>query len=453
MSDKTDFDLEPWEPQSPPRGFADKVMAELPAPTPRAWWRSRRFTGIAAGTALSLAAAAGAFLWLSAANVRGSLESTARTEVDVGGRARAVVESGAKLSWKSNEVEQIEGDVFYRVEPSGPFVVKTPQGTVEVTGTCFRVRIKERGASMKRELLAGAAGAAASALVMVGVYEGGVRVTHAGEAVTLAAGEAVVVGEDGVEEKGDLAEVDSQFNRAKSARVGSDSGALAGQVKDLTARITELDNKKKGLEDKLKFAENKLSALEGGTDAKKLDHDEFDLDENDWRELAKDGTIKYQVPCIRDEAWRPDADDLDKIGLAPDDADAIGAAYARSSERVKKAILPICAEMVGGAELADLIGPGDCAHVISSLARRQDKDAAEQARLHVSEIRAGLRPAPAPTDKVHPVLATFLALTGEASQFEADLATEFGPEEAKRITYAEGMCMSHSTWGGSPPRK
>ena len=36
--------------------------------------------------------------------------------------------------------------------------------------------------------------------------------------------------------------------------------------------------------------------------------------------------------------------------------------------------------------------------------------------------------------------------------FEADLAENFGPTEAKRLAYADGMCAGRSTFGGPGPR-
>ena len=43
----------------------------------------------------------------------------------------------------------------------------------------------------------------------------------------------------------------------------------------------------------------------------------------------------------------------------------------------------------------------------------------------------------------------FWMLTGEMRAFEADLAENFGAEEAKRVAYAKALCHGHSTFGGA----
>ena len=36
-----------------------------------------------------------------------------------------------------------------------------------------------------------------------------------------------------------------------------------------------------------------------------LGENDFDLSTDDWAELAKNGTIKYEVPCMRERGWDP----------------------------------------------------------------------------------------------------------------------------------------------------
>jgi hypothetical protein len=68
-------------------------------------------------------------------------------------------------------------------------------------------------------------------------------------------------------------------------------------------------------------------------------------------------------------------------------------------------------------------------------------------------LSAGQRPAPASGTPLHPVFEVFWTMTGEMSQFEADLAQSFGPEEAKRIAFSDKLCVGKSTFGGPGPRK
>ena len=96
---------------------------------------------------------------------------------------------------------------------------------------------------------------------------------------------------------------------------------------------------------------------------------------------------------------------------------------------------------------------GERIHVIVDVARKKDRDASSEAMRQVGEIRAGKRPPPGPGDALDPTLEAFLALTGELSEFEADLAQSFGPEEAHRLAYSDEMCAGQSTFGGPGPRK
>src|SRR5262249_53158704 len=77
------------------------------------------------------------------------------------------------------------GNVFYRVERGGPFVVATAAGSVTVLGTCFRVEVQE----MKKTWIAGATGAAVSAALLVTVYEGRVLLAKSHGSLELGAGE------------------------------------------------------------------------------------------------------------------------------------------------------------------------------------------------------------------------------------------------------------------------
>ena len=163
--------------------------------------------------------------------------------------------------------------------------------------------------------------------------------------------------------------------------------------------------------------------------------------------------MKYRAPCLRPDGWKPSAEALDELGLAPDDADAIRAAYKRAYDRVWKTIRPLCAKAIGNSDVVDTLGPDTCTHVIVDAAHRQDGPALNEAMRQLAETRAGLRPAPAPGTPEHPVFELFWALTGELGSFETDLAQTFGPEEAKRLAFAKDMCAGASTFGGPGPRK
>lgn len=182
----------------------------------------------------------------------------------------------------------------------------------------------------------------------------------------------------------------------------------------------------------------------------------FDLGADEWKELAKDGTLKYQEPCIdlKGGGWTPSPEKLDKLGLAPNDGPTIKASYQRSSERLWAAIKPVCAQSLGGsAELAERMGPDMCASFVLSTESERDPEGTRNARREVGEIRAGARPMPAADAPLNPVTKVFLALTGSSKSLEDDLAQSFGPDEAHRLVYSDSLCMGQHTHGGGGPRK
>ena len=179
-----DRELEAWKAQEPPADFADRVLdaasRSAPARRPRA---TRVLAGLMLAAAMAIVVAFGAHQ--RRAGAHGAVAAVERQEVRVGGRAVAVLEKGARVTWSGDDVQQDQGDVFWRVEPGARFAVRTPQGEVTVKGTCFRIRV----------LAATAAGAAA---IAVTVYEGKVGVSHAGTQVDLVAGESARADDAGV---------------------------------------------------------------------------------------------------------------------------------------------------------------------------------------------------------------------------------------------------------------
>src|SRR5262245_35490491 len=135
MTDEEGIDkelLDAWEVPAPPADLADRVLDALraragSAPPPRRRWP----WPAAAGTVTAAAAALLLILRGGGGESAGASTPTARETVRIGDRAVAVAEAGATLSWRigkdgATRVEQPAGDIFYRVERGGPFVVATP---------------------------------------------------------------------------------------------------------------------------------------------------------------------------------------------------------------------------------------------------------------------------------------------------------------------------------------
>jgi ferric-dicitrate binding protein FerR (iron transport regulator) len=448
-----------WPADEPPAGFAERVVARAISERQR---RRRRSLMAAGATLIVAAAAAVALLFARPVTIdlgTGERSADARMEVTLGARATAVLEPRAKISWQRSKVSQPEGDVFYRVEPGTPFRVETPAGDVSVTGTCFRVRVRpaatnEAGNMKRREALNLAGSAALGALAVVTVYEGRVKLSHANQEVELGAGEAGRLDGSGPRKLGDAAEIgaaEAALARRDRADYANANDELAKDVSELNRRLRGVEKQKGELEQQLLQARERLAMA---TDAAApRTRNEFDLNQEDWAELAKEGTVKFRVPCLRTDGWKPGPETLDQLGLAPSDGPPLTEAYKKSNQRMWSTIRPLCIDAIGKSDVVDTLGPDTCMHVVVDIARKKDSEAASEAMRQVSEIRAGLRPSPAAGERMHPVLEIFLAATSEQGRFEGDLAESFGPEEAHRLAYAEGMCAGRSTFGGPGPRK
>jgi hypothetical protein len=350
---------------------------------------------LALGASVALAAAL-LLLWLVRAD-EGEANAERRREVALA-RGVAVLEPGARIRWRGLRVEQLRGEVFYRVDKGIPYRVETPAGSVDVTGTCFRVRIHgtddeaPRGTGQDDEERMGTigkigAGAAVGVLLTVGVYEGKVRVSSAGQRQELTAGGSVTLGGGKVLRGGDpsvRSEVEAEVTAAASAR-GKDyeeaNRNLVETIQQLNLRISAAEEQKKKLQKELAEAQVALerSGAKGGN---RPARHEFDLDQDDWKRLAESGTVKYRVPCFRKPDWQPSPEQVSDLGLAPDDAPALKEAYQQSNGRLWSTML-----------------------------------------------------------------------TGEAKIFEADLAKNLGPEEAHRVAFSDKICASRSTFGGPGPRE
>jgi ferric-dicitrate binding protein FerR (iron transport regulator) len=454
--DEKPLDLREWEAQLPPSDFAEKVLArvraeEKPKPAPKPSSNVRRI-GIGGGVVAALALAAAFFLKVGGPPDHGDATAQARTEVLIGARAKAVLEPGARVSWNGDDVVQSKGDVFYRVEPGKRFTVHTAAGDVEVKGTCFAVKVRgEEDEMQKRDVKSGAVGAALSALAFVAVYEGKVAVSHASQHADLAAGESAQLGKDGVVRSADVGEGQKKFDANVAAAHEGDPFAkanenLVAQVDEYRKRLELLASQKADVEKKLETAQQKLSADAGPP----RNRSEWDLDHDDWLDLARQGRIKFRIPCLGESGWDYSGDKLNKLGLAPDDSKALHDAFKHSFDRIWSVVKPLCMQALGTtAEVVDRIGPNQCISLVYDL---EDKDTAADSLFATADIRAGLRPEPGPKEKVDPALKMFLTLTTANQAFEQDLAKSFGPEEAHRLVYSEDMCTSNNRWGAGKSR-
>ncbi len=406
---------------------------------------SRARIAIAAAAVVALAAAIAVVV--TRAPKPGNVTASARTEIDIGGRARAVLEPTAHVAWKSpDDVEQSAGSVFYRVERGGPFRVHTPAGDVAVLGTCFRVTLRKDDMNL-RDLKSGSIGAAVSLAAIVVVYEGKVAVSHAGQSVELAAGETARASTAGVKK----AEAEDRLGQASTTDDPiADPTLMANQnlvasVSDYRARMEKIEIERRALEQQLADARARLEAIDAGAKPPKLE-----VTEDEWKELAKEGSVKMRVPCNWKGGWYPSPQQLNALGLSPADASAVQAASNHVYERSWALIKPVC-ERLGGKEIAERLGLDGCPNFIFSYERGVDREAAFESMRRVSEMRAGLRPMLALDDpSLTPVERVFLVNTGMQKMMETDLAQTFGPDEAHRLVTSESFCGWSANYTGTP---
>jgi hypothetical protein len=160
----------------------------------------------------------------------------------------------------------------------------------------------------------------------------------------------------------------------------------------------------------------------------------------DWERYAKQGVVPYNVPCLRETPFTPSERQLDRLGLAPQDASVLREAYRKSNERVMAQMKPLCARVLGNEQLADRVGSSACMSAIVDSARKDNPDKMRDALARVGEVNAGKRPAPDATQGLEPVEALMLAFTSESKAFEADLAAALGPADAHRVAASRTLC-------------
>jgi ferric-dicitrate binding protein FerR (iron transport regulator) len=441
--------LHAWEPELPPARFAEEVVNAATAAHPSVRARRRtsrpRLAVARAGAVAALSIAAGVLMVWHArrANGEGEVVASARQEVRIGTRAIAVVEPGAHLVWRGDDVVQTTGEAFYRVETGGSFRVHTPAGDVKVKGTCFDVAVRnaagkadEEANMTRRDWTAGTIGMAVGALVYVGVHEGKVALARGAKSVELVAGQGASADGTGVHGPENAAKAREGFDGAASS---ADDGLMAANANLATAvqeykrRLEAATRQKTDIERRLKLAESKLESQNGETHAKKY---ALRLDQDDWKRFAEKGQVTYMTP-----GGPPGPKELARFGLSPDEEAAVIAAHQRSYARTWGTIEPLCEGVVEKPSLVTVLGVSGCVRILM----HAEGEPAVSAALHaVADIRAGLVPMPATV--ADPLEKALLALTGEAQTFERDLAESLGPDEAARLTYQDDTAQLGETW-------
>jgi hypothetical protein len=428
--------LEAFAPLPPPAGFADRVLAARTVTPAR-----RRWPLVAGGLAACAAAAAIIFVVSRepSQSATGELATTERTTQKLGRRAIAVVEADTSLQWRiaddgSAQITQSTGDVFYRVDRGGPFVVHTPAGDVRVLGTCFRIEVTPMNMN-KKLLLSGTAGAAIAAAVVVTVYEGHVVADTHKARTELHAGNRAMIGPDG---KATVGSLDEPVAVTLARTLAEDRAATR---EELIARSSEQRAELARLRARLAAADDQRGGEDNATEPGRT---WFDPSPEKLKEWAAKCRVRSDSPGL-DEAKPLDAKTASHYGIAPDEMGTVNGIVTELANDWRKLVRALYVEATGDLNGTDVLSVDAMLGEIREKGGGHDHNVILQ---KISAERAGLAKAPTDLAKLTPYERLMRVQIEQGNATEAALAKKLGPERAKAI---RGDGWGHrSDWSGCP---
>lgn len=226
----------------------------------------------------------------------GTVAASERTITKIGARGVAVAEAAARFDWYVSgngnaRVQQLSGNVFYRVESGGRFVVATAAGEVSVRGTCFRVEVRDvevKDVKIGRQSNSAAAdGANLAATVIVTVYEGKVILANEHGQSEVVAGERAGARHDESPRAMLAVLAATETETTESLPGGMAVARLLDRDRSQRARIAQLETELKRLK------ANASSQERGGdTPAKRP----FEMSKHELAELAKTCDVPIEMP-------------------------------------------------------------------------------------------------------------------------------------------------------------
>lgn len=409
---------------------------------------SQRGRAIAWGAgAMVVAAAAAMALSLRSSGApdraRGAAEPTfaalrwmkERESIALGGRGIAVAEAGAALAWRRTgdraRVEQEAGDVFYRVDPGGPFTVTTAAGEVRVTGTCFRVEVISMKPS-KQGWIGAAAGAALATAVVVTVYEGKVVVASPSGSAQVRAGERATLTPEAPPALATsatpsvaLAELPPAPPNATREELLARDEAMRQQVASLAQRVRQL--------------QTVASAAPAG-EPKRLTFDGkeswTDVPAETLLEFAKECRVQIDFPPMNAGPFKLSPKLAEQLELSGEEVAAANAAFAELHSSWLRRLRALYLETTGDNAGAESLSMQALSEELREKAAGEGEAEALQKR--IAEERAGLLPAPTDLSRTSPYERYFRAFANLGEEAEALLAAKLGKERAHALRASDG---------------
>jgi len=418
--------LDAWTPLAPPADFTDRVLAARAAAVPTAdaalgaRGRRRRWL-VAAGAITATAAAALAVIVLRAPHraAAGTLLADRRITAALGDRGLAVAEASSELTWRVDDsgaadVIQRSGNVFYRVERGGPFVVHTPAGDVRVTGTCFRIEVDAMNNTHKL-LLSGAAGAAIASAVLVTVYEGHVIAETRGARTELSAGAHATL-------SGDSTTVADPALTTLADDAHASREQLLVRTREQQAQLLQL--------------RARVAQLEHGPAAAARSGEDTDEPGRAWRDPSPERLAAWVATChVRTDEpsldrFQPGSQPSADRDLAPGEAAAYDAAMTEMAKRWKDQVRSLYLEVTGDTTGADSLSSEA---MIREIEDKSPPTEHNQVLRKLARERAGLDAAPTDLSRTTALERFMRAHAQLGDQSEAALAKRLGPDRARAI--------------------
>jgi hypothetical protein len=421
--------LEAWVAPQAPLDFADRVLA-----------RHRTRSAPLVAAALFIAGVAALAFLATRAPIEGASAVETRSTLALGGRAIAVAEAGAALSWTilasgDATVTQERGNVFYRVEPGGAFTVQTPAGTARVTGTCFRVEVTQmNGSSLK----GAAVGAAISALVVVTVYEGQVVAGTGPQQLPISAGEAAVLERNTAR----LLEAPAQ-RRVDGAAQRPESRTASVDVTS-EQRVIELQQEAAGLRERVRQLEASLKDPKSKANAEKT----YDLPEEELVSMAEKCELRWDHVEV-DSSHPPtvSGDDAKQVGFTPEQQKAIDSVLAAYNQQMIAQTRALYAEITHDPNVGSMAFRSMVDEAIDKTSHAERQKAFQ----NLARERAGLQPPPDDLKGTPAFERLFRLFQGSGDALEVQIGKVVGPDLAHAYRNLHGGFGSrHRSSSGCP---